>query len=225
MTKKLLLIALALLLGNVAPAGLMVSFHLITDNTPGLTVSPDQFTMSLLPVSETQLSLTFDNNGPDAGSVTGIYIEADSLFVYDSMVADGASAAFEQGAAPRNLPGGNPFGFKANPDLTFGSVQPVSHNGLAAGERLQIRFTLLPGITYDNVVRAIIADGTSDPESMPTLRAGLHVQSIGPGAEYSESFLLDSQTAIFTEAGSPIPEPATLFILGVGMLLMQYPRR
>lgn len=218
--KKLIYILFVILFVYTAPAGLTYSFDMVTHNTPGLELQSTQFTMTIQAEQDSQLSFTFYNNGPLAGSITGIYFDGDTLFNYDHMVGLNSGVSFSQYATPQNLPGGNPFGFKSDRILSFDSDAPnVTENGLNMNESLGILVVLKADKLFGDVVNAIAA-GIAEPSEVERLRVGIHVQSSGPGTEYSESFLLDAKTQTDT-TGTPIPEPATLAILGLGMLFLK----
>jgi hypothetical protein len=144
-----------------------------------------------------QVSFTFTNSGPAASSITDIYFD-DGTLLGIATITNGSGVSFSQGASPGNLPSGNlatpPF--VATSGFTADSDPPAQPNGVNPGETVTITFDLQPGGTLQDVLDEL-ADGT--------LRIGVHVQGFAYGG--SESFV-----------NTPLPEPGTLALLGVGVL-------
>ena len=133
---------------------------------------------------------SFTNAGPGASSLTDVYFDDGPL---DSMTAiiNSAGVAFTGGASPGDLPGGNDLVPMFDADFSADSDAPVAHNGVNPGENLGIQFSLVPGMTVDDVI-ALLVDGS--------LRVGIHVQAFEDGG--SESFIL-----------TQLPEPAVFALL------------
>ena len=104
---------------------------------------------------------------------------------------------FSQGASPGNLPAANnaspPFNTTAG--FNADSNPPTQPNGVNPGELLGIRFTLVAGQDFNDVLTEL-GDGT--------LRIGIHVQGYASGG--SESFV-----------NTPVPEPTTFGLFGLGL--------
>lgn len=149
-----------------------------------------------------QVAFTFANSGPNAASITDLYFTDGSLLAIASIV-NGSGVSFSEGATPGNLPAGNDASPPFTAGLTADSNPPVQPNGVNPGETLAIVFDLQSGRTLSDVL-AELADGR--------LRVGLHVQGFASGG--SESFV-----------NTPLPEPAALALLGLGIVGLARARR
>jgi hypothetical protein len=176
-----------------------------------------------------KVGFTFNNNSTADSSITDIYFDTrpdDSLlnFSYISII-EGAGVEFSESAEPKSLPGGELLtpSFDKHPDFSADSDSPTSRNGINPNEELQLIFTLDYGKTIDDIISAIANGGSYCEQS---LRVGIHIQSLPlplDGFDDHNNHQCccppdydDSASAInFTE---PIPEPATICLLGLGAL-------
>lgn len=163
----------------------------------GVTVTP----------SSGQVGFLFYNTGPSPSVITLVLFD-DGVLSLPLTLVQVSGVSFSQVSGSPTLPGGGSlstpfattsgFGADANP--------PPPANGVGPGEALGIIFSLASGSTWSDVINAM---GTG------SLRIGLHVQSIGTTGG-SEGFI---------NTPHPIPEPATLGLVGAGLLLVGWRKR
>ena len=199
----LILIAIGLLTGGPAHAALF-GFDNITNNNAGdAAIGELQISVEVTDAGSDQVLFTFLNSGPEASSIADVYFDDGSLldFVYLIDADDNGGdpgVDFSQGASPPNLPGANNASppFVTSADLSFDSDPPAQPNGVNPGESLGILFDILSGSSFDDVIDSI---------ESTDLRIGIHVQGFASGG--SESFV-----------NNPVPEPATMLLLGSGLI-------
>ena len=166
--------------------------------------------------TEELVTFTFYNKGPEASSITDIYFDDDvplltfasddgsngTGFEYSSGYSKDTKSgvAFSETADPGDLPGGEGISFTSNYD--YDSDAPPPHTGVNPEEWVKLYFTLSTDYSFETLITAL------DNESF---RVGIHVQDFASGG--SESFVNGSGIP-----GSAVPEPATLLLLGFGML-------
>ncbi|MCX5634698.1 MAG: PEP-CTERM sorting domain-containing protein [Planctomycetota bacterium] len=156
-----------------------------------------------------QAVFEFHNESLIATSIEGVYFEDGSLLELDHIVnfvidlGDKIGTKFSQGASPPNLSAGNTLlpSFKTTEGFLADSDPPTSKWGINPGEKLQLVFNLKSNKSLDNVAEEL-ADGS--------LRIGMHVIAFPDGS---------SNSAI------NIPEPATICLLGLGVLGLLKKRR
>ena len=130
-------------------------------------------------VGANQVDFIFRNNVGLESSITDVYFDDGTLLGIASL-SSSAGVSFAQGASPGNLPGGNTLAnpFVATAGFSADSQPPVLQNGVnAASESLTVRFDLLAGQTFDDVIAAL--NGGTD------LRIGIHVQGQANGQSNS----------------------------------------
>jgi hypothetical protein len=200
----ILLGTLFLLTSAAAPIfALTLDFDGITNNkTADVAIGEAQLQMYVYELNAQQVAFEFRNLGPAQSTITSIYFD-DNLKpnlitpLSDPFYADGTSAgvSFKEGATPVVLPGGlNPvYSFTA--DYAYDATNPAPEFGINPYEILTILFGYAQGKGFDDIYNALFGD----------LRVGLHVTNFASGG--SESFI-----------NTPIPEPGTMLLLGLGLL-------
>ncbi len=211
-----LLAVITVSLMAVPAHAVMLNFFCITNNIAGdCTIGQNQLTVDVTDPGSNQVLFTFANSGPAASSITQVYFDDGPLAEIDGLIdADDLALGFlgdpgvdfSQGAIPPELPGANsispPFVTSFPPgDFSAGSDSPVQANGVNPDESLGILFDL--GFGGLNDVIAALGSGE--------LRIGIHVQGFAPDG--SESFVNNPGPPT-----TPIPEPATLLLIGSGLV-------
>lgn len=195
-------------------------FYTISDNQPGdadALAAPQLFVDVFN--GENTVKFRFRNEGPVDSVITAIYFADGTLFAMGDIIdADTADPLgfdptmghpdvdFEEPSRPGNLPGGAAVGFvETSFYASIDAENPAPQWGIndGVGEWVQINFDLLPDsdLTVDDVLDALYSK---------ELQIGLHVQGLGAGGDYSESFI-----------NEPVPEPATLMLMGLGLGMLR----
>jgi PEP-CTERM motif len=203
---KKIAVAMTLFLFLIAPTAQAdtLSFVNISNNSGIAAAVAGQLSVDFTAVGTTHVAFKFLNNVGIASSITDVYFDdgpPSTLLGITSISDSGITVAFSQGASPSNLPGGNTVGFQTTAGFSADSNAPVAPNGVnSASEFVTIVFNLASGKTFADVQTAI-GNGS--------LAIGMHVQSIGAGGN-SDSFV--------NTPGKSVPEPATLSLLGSGLI-------
>ncbi len=168
-----------------------------TNNDAGdVAIGMAQLFVEVIDSSPGFVDFKFTNVGPLASSIADIYFDDGSLLGISTII-NGPGTSFSQGASPGNLPGGNNCdpAFVTTAGFSADSDPPVQPNGVNPGEMVTIRFSLVGGQTFADVI---------DEISGGTLRIGIHVQGFSSGG--SEGFVF---------CPDPVPAPAAFGMLGI----------
>ena len=183
-----------------------IAFDCITNNS-GSCSSFEGFFSGELALSDSgnTLTATFSNTGSD-GVITQVYADGNILADLIGINDDPLDVDFVEDSG--NLPSGETVGFDAN--FAISAAPPPTQRGVNDGEEVGLVFSLTSPLTEESLQALLDSDA---------LRFGIHVQSLGLNEE-SEAMVNDGP-------GTPtvVPEPATMLLLGSGLLIAARARR
>jgi hypothetical protein len=196
-----LLAAAALSLSPRDAAASEFSFDCITNNSAtDCSVLESQLGVKI-ELDGSTVDFTFTNLGTNASSITDVYFQdlPPLLDETTAVISGSVGVSFDDQCRPRDLPAGTGFTTTYCAD----SNAPTQQNGVNPYESLTLSYTLMTGATLTDVMNAISAG---------TFSIGIHVQGFSGGG--SESGILN-----------PVPEPASILLLGSGAFAAALARR
>jgi len=211
-------------LNTLTYANMIYNFHIFNNSKYENDIRLN-FSLTVSDEGSHKVGFKFNNNSAATSSITDIYFDAYpgcGLLNFNNVsIIEGPGVFFSKYASPKTLPGGSELTpkFDKTPEYSADSDSPVSHNGINPIEWLKLIFTLKDGKSYSDVIAEIAAGSTTDKN----LRVGIHIQSLPkdihygcycPPPDYS-----DSASAINCTQPKPIPEPATITLLALGLLV------
>ena len=186
---------------GVSRAAVVYPLEIFTNNGSYYN-SPDLDLYVEVSEGQGQVGFTFYNESLINSSIARIYFDGGSL-LGTTDITEGPGTSFSQTATPGNLPAGRlpdpPF--ETAGGFSFGSDAPLPHSGVNPGEWFTIAFDLINGGSFQSVI---------DKLDTGVLRIGVHIIALPDGS---------------SESAIAVPEPGTIFLLGLGALALLRKRR
>jgi hypothetical protein len=186
--------------GGVLRAVEVYPIDIFTNNGPYYN-SPDLDLYVEVSDGTTQVDFKFHNASLIDSSISRIYFE-DDLFLGIASITNGTGTSFSNPPIPGNLPGGDLLQppFVAAREFSISGAPPASQDGVNPGEWVQITFDLINSGTFQGVI---------DELDAASFRLGIHLIALPDDS---------SESAV-------VPEPTTIALLGLGVLVLLRKRR
>jgi PEP-CTERM motif len=174
-----------------------LSFTCIEGNATDCGIGLSSFTVDAV-TYEAQSALKVTKVGNQPVTLANFYIDDNSLLTSPTGSFSTVAAAFLPGGSPTDLPGGQSYIFTA--DAAYAAQAPKPENGLNdPGDSLYIYFSGAPPL-----LTTALTEGALD--------FGFHAIAFADGG--SASFLDHTSQPV------PTPEPATILLVGAGLIGM-----
>ncbi len=174
-------------------------FEQLTNNS-GSDFSSDFSLVMTFDGTAGTLTFTLSNVSGGSGSLTDVYWHDTDLLL--SLTGVDLPPNWNTPASPGSM--SNATGFVTR--YSSESDPPPTHNGIEGGESADFVFFVTTGTDWDDILASLASND---------LRLGFHAQSLGD----------DGDSEWFLAVGTPVPEPATLLLMGGALAVGVVSRR
>lgn len=157
------------LCGSAAQAVPLVFNCVAKGNSANCAVGEAQFVLEVVDTGTNHVAFILSNEGPASSAIARIYVDDGraTLAGPPDIHQDAPAVVFDNGAAPRNLPGAASLApaFGAAPELGVMATAPHRQRGVNPGEHVGLVYPLSPGRDFGDVLADL---------SVGNLRVGIH---------------------------------------------------